>query len=643
MFIRLEEKMFAPFTSNGTAFFNSEADFLTDTPRTVQSPPLGGIASVKTRYMFTSIPGVYIQDDWKVRSNITLNIGLRYEMETIPTEKYGRIANLPFLWTNATTPNCSTCTNKNFDSNPTTKNFEPRVGFAWDPFKDGKTSVRGGFGLFDALPLPYELALNNAQTSPGHVNVNVQGCGFITQPAPPAPPIPCVNRGEFPAVNAAVLNEFLNPAAAPIPSQTWNFVERNPKRNYIYQWNLNLQRQLASTLSLPLAYAGSRGKHNPYQTDDLNTVFPTKVAGNRWLFPVVPSGVDSKGSTEGVPLGTPVACSSPLAAPPVGTCGNVVQPQTGIVPGQIVNVNVSGIQSTVWQSKSWYNALQVELEKRMSHGLQAEVSFTWSKTMDTTSGSFAGDNFAGDLNPTIPYWDLHLIKGLSDFNVSRNLVTNLLWQVPVRESLHGPLGFIAKGWELGGILTLSDGVPFWPFTVAGDFAGMLMSEPYAIPDRVPGCKLTNPGNPNQYINPACLTFPVAPSGINPATQCDQAFILQNPALPANTCANLVGNLGRNTYIGPGSFQLDYSMVKNTKIPKISETFNVQFRAEFFNLLNRANFAPPVANLDFLGGSAAPFTNIASGSPTAIGAAPFGQITSTQGPERQIQFGLKFIW
>jgi hypothetical protein len=76
--------------------------------------------------------------------------------------------------------------------------------------------------------------------------------------------------------------------------------------------------------------------------------------------------------------------------------------------------------------------------------------------------------------------------------------------------------------------------------------------------------------------------------------------------------------------------LDYSMVKNTKIPKISENFNVQFRAEFFNILNRANFAPPVANLDLLSG------------PT-IGAAPFGQITSTQGPERQIQFGLKLIW
>src|SRR4029077_14215083 len=260
----------------------------------------------------------------------------------------------------------------------------------------------------------------------------------------------------------------------------------------------------------------------------------------------------------------------------------------------------------------WYDALQVELEKRLSHGLQAQVSFTWSKTEDTTSGSFAGDNFAGDLNPTIPWWDLKLIKGLSDFNVSRNLVINLLWDVPTPASFHGPAAFIAKGWELGGIVTLSDGVPVWPFTVAGDFLGQMMSEPYDVLDRVPGCKLTNPGNPNQYINGACFVAP--------------------PAL------NVLGNTGRNIVIGPGLFQLDYSMVKNTKIPKISENFNVQFRAEFFNLLNRANFAPPVANLDVLGGT--PCGCLNGGG---IGAPPFGQITSTQGAERQIQFGLKFIW
>lgn len=584
MFIRLEEKLFAPFTSNGTAQFATLQDFLTDTPQKMQSPPLGGIKAVAPHYMFTSIPGVYFQDDWKVRPNLTLNIGLRYEMETVPTEKYGKIGNLPNIWTNPTTENCSPCSNKTFLNNPTSKNFEPRVGFAWDPFKDGKTSVRGGFGIFDALPLPYELALNNAQTSPFHRNVVVQGCAVTGNVQP------CVGQGQFPNVPANVLNEFLDPAAAPIEAQTWNFVERRPHRNYIYQWNLNIQRQVAGDLSITLAYAGSRAKHNPYQTDDLNIVFPTKV-GNRWVWP---SPVNS-GCLPGPP-----DCTGTDAA--LGLPASFNANPTGIVSGLLINPHANGIQSTIWQSKSWYDALQVGVEKRMSHGLQAEVSFTWSKTMDTTSGSFAGDNFAGDLNPTIPWWDLKLIKGLSDFNVSRNLVVNLLWQVPTPASFHGPVGFIAKGWELGGILNLSDGVPVWPFTIAGDFLGQLMTEPYDILDRVPGCSLTNPSSGRhgslQYINPACFTAP--------------------PAF------NVLGNTGRNIVVGPGLVDLDYSMVKNTKIPKISETFNVQFRAEFFNVFNHTNFSPPVANLDVLVGG-------------------FGQLNSTQTTGREIQFGLKFIW
>lgn len=615
MFIRLEEKLFAPFTSNGTAQFGSLPDFLTNNPLFVQSPPVGGLATVRTHYTFTSIPGVYFQDDWKIRPHLTLNLGLRYEMETVPTDKLGLVRNLPSLWTNPTptaTDGCSACSNKYFLNNPTSKNFEPRVGFAWDPFHNGKTSVRGGFGIFDALPLPYELALNNAQTSPYHVNLTVKNCS-ISAP-------PCISQGQFPnfqATNPAVYALFTstNPTTVPTALQSWNYVEPKPKRNYVYQWNFSIQRQVTGTLSLDVSYAGSRGKHNPYQTDDLNIAYPTKVAG-RWLFPN--------------PVGS--AVFNPAA--------------TGIVSGQEVNANVAEIQSTIWQSKSWYDSLQVEVNKRMSHGLQAEVSFTWSKTEDTSSGSFAGDNFAGDLNPTIPWWDLHLIKGLSDFNVSRNLVANLLWQVPAPESLHGPVGFITKGWELGGILTLTDGVPFWPFSIAGDFSGQLMSEPYIIPDRVAGCPLTLPGSGRhgslQYVNPACFTFAQAPTGINPATMCDQAFLMANPTLPPTTCINLVGNLGRNTLVGPGLFNLDYSMVKNTKIHKISEAFTVQFRVEFFNVLNRANFAPPVDNLDVLGGAtitpAAGSSNI-----TGLGAPPFGQLTRLQGPERQIQFGLKFIW
>jgi hypothetical protein len=263
----------------------------------------------------------------------------------------------------------------------------------------------------------------------------------------------------------------------------------------------------------------------------------------------------------------------------------------------------------------------------MSHGLQLLTSFTWSKTMDTSSGSFAGDNFSADLSPTVPWWDLKIIRGLSDFNVGRNLTVNLLWDVPAPKSLSGFVGGALKGWQVGGIVQASSGVPLWPLDgVEGDPMGQLNSEPIAIPDRVAGCSLTLPSSARhtlQYINPTCFVNAQAPSSAFYSAHCD-------PSFAAPTCINLLGNLGRNSLIGPGLVNTDISLVKNTKIPKISESFNVQFRAEFFNAFNHTNFAPPVDNLEAID---------ATGKPVA----GFGQIDSTQTPNREIQFALKFTW
>jgi len=277
---------------------------------------------------------------------------------------------------------------------------------------------------------------------------------------------------------------------------------------------------------------------------------------------------------------------------------------------------------------SYYNALQVQVEKRMSHGLQVLSSFTWGRTMDTSSGSFAGDNFSADLSPTIPWWDLQIVRGLSDFNVSRNLTVNALWDIPTAHAFSGPAGWIVRGWQLGGIVQASSGVPLWPLDgVEGDPMGQLNSEPIAIPDRVAGCPLTFPSSGRhgnlQYINPACLINAQAPSASFYSTNCDQRFA-------APTCINLLGNLGRNAIIGPGLVNFDFSVVKNSKIPRISESFAVQFRAEFFNVFNHTNFAPPVDNLEALD---------ASGNPVP----GFGQIDATQVPNREIQFALKFTW
>ena len=183
---------------------------------------------------------------------------------------------------------------------------------------------------------------------------------------------------------------------------------------------------------------------------------------------------------------------------------------------------------------------------------------------------------------------------------------------------------------MGGILSLSDGVPIWPLDgIEGDPMGQLNGEPMAIPDLAPGCtpkNLVQPGNV-QYLKPGCFINAVAPSQ---AFYNNAAPLGCDPAFAFPTCINLLGNLGRNSITGPALFNIDFSMIKDTRITRISEAFDVQFRAEFFNVLNHPNFAPPVDNLEPIDATGAPVQG-------------FGQIDSTTGPERQIQFGLKIIF
>jgi hypothetical protein len=221
-------------------------------------------------------------------------------------------------------------------------------------------------------------------------------------------------------------------------------------------------------------------------------------------------------------------------------------------------------------------------------------------------------------------------RGLSDFNIARTLVINGTWQVPALKSASGPLAWVANGWELGGIYKASDGVPFTAtFGFGGDPLGLNSSNPWDFPNRLggPGCgTLVNPGNPNHYIKTQCFEIPTAPSAAFYTANCDPRF----GTFPQ--CFNLRGNAGRNILIGPGTSNLDFSLVKNSHIKRISENFNVQFRAELFNILNRANFAVPVVP-----------DNVNIFDSTGASVANAGLLTSTTTTAREIQFALKFIW
>ena len=539
------------FNPAGT-FFRST--FLQNIPKRFQ----GGIVStLSPRDLRQTLFGVYIQDDWRWKPNLTLNLGLRYEMATVPTEIHSKLANLRNL------TDANPHLGDPFFNNPTTKNFEPRIGFAWDPLRNGKMAVRGGAGLFDVLPLPYQFILLTTQAAPFFQYTSIKNPGAGT---------------------------FFDGVLPPFPANKLRatYTDPSPKRNYVTQWNLNVQYQLTPSVAAMVAYVGSRGVHQPFRVDDADMALPTVTsAGYLW---------------------------DP----------NAIR----------LNDNYGSIRGMFYQGRSYFNALELQLAKRMSHGFQLQGTFTWGKSIDTSSATVAGDAFGNSIS-SLNWFDMRLVRGLSDFNVGRTLVVNGTWDIPTAKSFSGPARWVADGWELGLILTISDGVPFTPTWGTGDDPALtLNNDDWAFPNRLggPGCKtLTNPGNPNNYIKTQCFAIPTAPdAAFFTANNCQGGDLTATP--PNLQCFNLRGNAGRNILIGPGITNLDFSIFKNNRIKRISENFNVQFRAEIFNIMNHPNFAPPTTpdNSDIF---------FSDGTPTGVA----GLLSRTTIPERQIQFALKFIF
>jgi hypothetical protein len=583
---------------NGIWHFADLQSFLTNNPTKFQ----GGIANtLSPRNLRQTLFGAYLQDDWRWKSNLTLNLGLRYEMSTVPTETAGKLANLRNL------SDANAHLGSPFFSNPTLRDFEPRIGFAWAPLRNGKTAVRGGAGLFDVQPLPYQFILLTTQAAPFFSYTAINASSAL--------PVPLT---------------FFSVPPVDISANTLRstYIEPHPKRTYVAQWNLNIQQQLTPNLAGMLAYVGSRGVHQPFRVDEADLVIPTKTPfGYLWPKVDVLGNIYTSQCNQTDPKGSdPAPCVAPNP----------------------INPNFGSIRAMFYEGHSYYNALEAQLAKRMSHGLQVQGTFTWAKSMDTSSASVAGDTFGNSIS-SLHWFDLRLSRGLSDFNVGRTLVVNGTWELPTPKSFSAPARWPLGGWELGLIFTASDGVPFSPTWGTGaDPQNTLSSDDWAFPNRLggPGCKrLTNPGNPTNYIKTQCFQVPTAPNlafwnaNCNPApVSLGQAFDPVNPAnggtpwLPPLACFNLRGNAGRNILIAPGVTSLDFSLFKNNYIRRISERFNVQFRAEIFNILNHPNFAPPTTpdNSDIFDGT---------GAPTGVA----GLLSKTTTTAREIQFAVKIIF
>ena len=574
--------------------------------------------------------GLYAQDDWKIKSNLTLNLGLRYEPTTVLKDAQGRITNLASIYD--TSPTCgvqftapipaqpgSACGSVGpYYKNATLRNFEPRVGFAWDPFKDGKTSVRGSFGLYDVDPFAGYFLLQQNQAAPFLIFKSITGNpNFTTQPGFASP---------FQAGEGGV--QLANSTSSNLAMST---VEGAPHRSYVQEWNLFIQRQLTSDTSLTVGYVGSHGVHLITRGDDGNmsgapgSAAPTVTTPYGYLFPCGPP-ITSTGCTLG---NTPTGASA-QANPALGTERYIF-----------------------WNGSANYNALNVNLEKVFAHGFQFQVAYTYSKSLDDTSQTVAGDTFANGINSPV-WWLPQAYYGPSDFNVGQTLTINALYVLPTPKSWNGFMKTALADWELGGIFSYNSGTPT-TVTNTGDSLGLnnAGADPFGPLVRIPGCNPINftVGGPTVgFLNQNCFTEPYLPTSAvaslpygcagfpNAGTvQGKKTFI---PVAPAGQtyCSNLMPlNVGRNTINGPSFTNLDFSIHKVFPITRISETFNVQFRAEIFNIFNHSQFNPPQPNS---GDTNSGLIN-SDGSYAGV-----GNITSPanlQTPAREIQFALKMNW
>jgi hypothetical protein len=562
-----------------------------------------------------TIFGVYFQDDWRIRPNLTINMGLRYEPTTVPSDAQGKNSTLATIYdpTGTNLPLCGqvlpgVCNpfpTGGLYKNNSLHDFDPRVGFAWDPQSNGKMSVRGGIGMYDQLPLlAFMGSTSNGQTYPF-----LQSGSSSNLAAGSFGPFAIVNGGNpCGTTNTAAFCQIGG-------KQRQAFIEQAPKRAYVIQWNLSVQREILPSLTAMVGYVGSHGVHGTTQVDDTNIVMPTKIAGQYYW---------------------PCDGATPFTGGNQADC-------PGLGSGTNLNQSVGRLPTTFFRNSSVYHGLEVQLTKAMSHGLQVQGSFTYQKSIDTASGAVISDSVITAIS-SLDWFDPKLTRAVSDFNASKVFSVNYLWNIPTPKSWTGIAQGALGGWQLGGIFSASTGSPFTPILAADP--GLNSTDAFGYPDRVSGPGCSNPVNTGNrdplksdipYIKLQCFKIPAVVNigGVN--------------YIPR-------GNVGRNILTGPGLENLDFSLVKNTRVPRISETFNIQFRWEVFNITNRANFNPPVSNFAIMDPGAVTPGLVATPGPVgacpaagdpnsgclaSAGALDGGDHTATD--SRQMQLSLKFTW